>query len=248
MSTLEPVRYEQGRPMLLAGIRRHHTFAEHGEGYPAPVGRFPEARAVACAGRHDGVRRDLRRRSQDPDDGVHVRGRGARASTRCRRSSAACVCPPCATPCSCTKATWRTIQATWQANLFDVAAEFRHALGEYAGLRAVRRALRRRHGRRRRRDLARASSPPIERVGGSMRTAMALLFTLWARRFACWPRTTIPRRSATTASPLRSKRCAPSRARSSASNAAGSSSRAANAATPSSGSSRPKTMRRIRPS
>jgi AraC family transcriptional regulator len=27
MASLQPVRYEDGRPMLLAGIRRHHTFA-----------------------------------------------------------------------------------------------------------------------------------------------------------------------------------------------------------------------------
>ena len=27
MSTLQPVRYEQGRPMLFAGLRRKHTFA-----------------------------------------------------------------------------------------------------------------------------------------------------------------------------------------------------------------------------
>ena len=34
MSTLEPVRYVQGRPMLLAGIRRHHTFAGMSKGIP----------------------------------------------------------------------------------------------------------------------------------------------------------------------------------------------------------------------
>ena len=34
MSTLEPVRYVQGRPMLLAGIRRHHTFAGMAKGIP----------------------------------------------------------------------------------------------------------------------------------------------------------------------------------------------------------------------
>jgi len=34
MSTLEPVRYVQGRPMLLAGIRRHHAFAEMAKGIP----------------------------------------------------------------------------------------------------------------------------------------------------------------------------------------------------------------------
>jgi AraC family transcriptional regulator len=34
MSTLEPVRYVQGRPMLLAGIRRHHAFAGMAKGIP----------------------------------------------------------------------------------------------------------------------------------------------------------------------------------------------------------------------
>ncbi len=34
MSTLQPVRYEQGRPMLLAGIRRKHTFASMGKDIP----------------------------------------------------------------------------------------------------------------------------------------------------------------------------------------------------------------------
>ena len=34
MSTLEPVRYVQGRPMLFAGIRRHHTFAGMAKGIP----------------------------------------------------------------------------------------------------------------------------------------------------------------------------------------------------------------------
>ena len=34
MSTLEPVRYVQGRPMLLAGIRRHYAFAEMAKGIP----------------------------------------------------------------------------------------------------------------------------------------------------------------------------------------------------------------------
>lgn len=34
MSTLEPVRYVQGRPMLLAGIRRQHAFAEMAKGIP----------------------------------------------------------------------------------------------------------------------------------------------------------------------------------------------------------------------
>ena len=34
MSTLEPVRYVQGRPMLLLGVRRHHTFAGMAKGIP----------------------------------------------------------------------------------------------------------------------------------------------------------------------------------------------------------------------
>ena len=34
MSTLEVTRYEDGRPMLLAGIRRHHTFAKMSEEIP----------------------------------------------------------------------------------------------------------------------------------------------------------------------------------------------------------------------
>jgi len=34
MSNLQPVRYEQGRPLLLAGIRRKHNFASMAEGIP----------------------------------------------------------------------------------------------------------------------------------------------------------------------------------------------------------------------
>ncbi len=34
MSTLEPLRYEQGRPMLFAGIRRKHSFASMGKDLP----------------------------------------------------------------------------------------------------------------------------------------------------------------------------------------------------------------------
>ncbi len=47
MSTLEPVRYEDGRPMLFAGIRRKHTFASMGVGIPrqwqdfVKLGRLP---------------------------------------------------------------------------------------------------------------------------------------------------------------------------------------------------------------
>ena len=35
MSDLEPVRFEQGRPLLLAGIRRKHSFAGMGKDIPA---------------------------------------------------------------------------------------------------------------------------------------------------------------------------------------------------------------------
>lgn len=35
MSTMQPVRYEQGRPMLFAGLRRKHTFAGMSEEIPA---------------------------------------------------------------------------------------------------------------------------------------------------------------------------------------------------------------------
>lgn len=34
MGKVEPMRYEQGRPMLLAGIRRHHTFASMADEIP----------------------------------------------------------------------------------------------------------------------------------------------------------------------------------------------------------------------
>jgi predicted transcriptional regulator YdeE len=34
MSDLEPLRYEDGRPMLFAGIRRKHTFARMGDEIP----------------------------------------------------------------------------------------------------------------------------------------------------------------------------------------------------------------------
>ena len=40
MSKLEPVRYEEGRPMLLAGLRRTHTFAGMGKGLPRQWGDF----------------------------------------------------------------------------------------------------------------------------------------------------------------------------------------------------------------
>jgi predicted transcriptional regulator YdeE len=35
MSNLQPLRYEQGRPMLFAGIRRKHTFASMGKDIPS---------------------------------------------------------------------------------------------------------------------------------------------------------------------------------------------------------------------
>jgi predicted transcriptional regulator YdeE len=34
MASIEPVRYEDGRPMLLAGVRRHHTFANMSKDIP----------------------------------------------------------------------------------------------------------------------------------------------------------------------------------------------------------------------
>jgi predicted transcriptional regulator YdeE len=34
MKSLQPQRFEQGRPMLFAGLRRKHTFASMGEGIP----------------------------------------------------------------------------------------------------------------------------------------------------------------------------------------------------------------------
>ena len=34
MEKTEPIRYENGRPMLLGGLRRHHPFAESGSGIP----------------------------------------------------------------------------------------------------------------------------------------------------------------------------------------------------------------------
>jgi predicted transcriptional regulator YdeE len=40
MSDLQPIRYEQGRPMLLAGIRRKHTFAGMGQGIPRQWDEF----------------------------------------------------------------------------------------------------------------------------------------------------------------------------------------------------------------
>jgi AraC family transcriptional regulator len=38
--SLEPSRYHDGRPMLFAGLRRHHTFAEAVEGIPAQWREF----------------------------------------------------------------------------------------------------------------------------------------------------------------------------------------------------------------
>lgn len=32
MEAIEPIRFEHGRPMLVGGLRRHHTFAESGRG------------------------------------------------------------------------------------------------------------------------------------------------------------------------------------------------------------------------
>lgn len=40
MSMFEPSRYETGHPMLLGGLRRHHTFAESGRGIPEQWQQF----------------------------------------------------------------------------------------------------------------------------------------------------------------------------------------------------------------
>ena len=40
MGSLQPKRYEDGRPMLLAGIRRHHTFASVGNDIPRQWDEF----------------------------------------------------------------------------------------------------------------------------------------------------------------------------------------------------------------
>lgn len=40
MASLQPVRYEEGRPMLLAGIRRRHTFAGMGKDIPRQWDEF----------------------------------------------------------------------------------------------------------------------------------------------------------------------------------------------------------------
>jgi predicted transcriptional regulator YdeE len=42
MSSLQPHRYEQGRPMLFAGIRRKHTFASMAEGIPRQWDEFTQ--------------------------------------------------------------------------------------------------------------------------------------------------------------------------------------------------------------
>ncbi|HJR69092.1 MAG TPA: GyrI-like domain-containing protein [Gammaproteobacteria bacterium] len=61
MSTLTVLRYEQGRPMLFAGIRRKHTFAKMGQDIPqqwenfVKLGKLPgqvgtTAYGVICGG------------------------------------------------------------------------------------------------------------------------------------------------------------------------------------------------------
>jgi AraC family transcriptional regulator len=42
MSTLQPVRFEQGRPMLFAGLRRKHTFASMSQDIPRQWDDFQE--------------------------------------------------------------------------------------------------------------------------------------------------------------------------------------------------------------
>jgi predicted transcriptional regulator YdeE len=46
MSTLEVDRYENGRPMLLAGIRRHHTFASMSNSIPRQWDDFQKLGAL----------------------------------------------------------------------------------------------------------------------------------------------------------------------------------------------------------
>jgi AraC family transcriptional regulator len=56
MSTLEPLRYEDGRPMLFAGLRRQHSFASMAEGIPrqwhdfVSLGRLPGQIGTATYG------------------------------------------------------------------------------------------------------------------------------------------------------------------------------------------------------
>ena len=76
MSTLQPQRYEQGRPMLLGGIRRKHTFASMGQDIPRQWDDFMKLGTLPGQVGTHGLRRDLRRRSEDADDGIHVRRRG----------------------------------------------------------------------------------------------------------------------------------------------------------------------------
>jgi AraC family transcriptional regulator len=47
MASLQPVRYEEGRPMLLAGIRRHHTFATMATSIPHQWDDFQKFGAVS---------------------------------------------------------------------------------------------------------------------------------------------------------------------------------------------------------
>jgi predicted transcriptional regulator YdeE/heme-degrading monooxygenase HmoA len=65
-SSLQPVRYERGRPMLLAGLRRHHSFAESGSGITEQWQQFRSighvngqvgmtAYGVMCAATPDGL-------------------------------------------------------------------------------------------------------------------------------------------------------------------------------------------------
>jgi len=46
MSTLQPVRYEQGRPMLFAGLRRKHTFASMSQDIPRQWDDFQKLGAL----------------------------------------------------------------------------------------------------------------------------------------------------------------------------------------------------------
>ncbi len=157
MSTLEPVRYVQGRPMLLAGIRRHHAFAGMAKGIPTQwedflkLGPLPTQVGTTAYGAICGG--DPKTEQMEYMCAVEVQSFDAVPKELGRMRV-----PAVRYAVFLHEGNVAHDSSHLEANLFDVAAEFRNALGEYAGLRAVRRALRRRHRRRRRRDLARGSA------------------------------------------------------------------------------------------
>ena len=113
-SNLEPLRYEQGRPMLFAGIRRKHTFASMGKDIPRQwedflkLGELPgqvgtTAYGAICGG-------DPKTQTMEYMCAVEVKSFDARAEgSRPHARAGACV-----TPCSCTKATSRRSKHTWK--------------------------------------------------------------------------------------------------------------------------------------